>query len=286
MFRYIVMPSTGSAADIPVLHTALIVARTSNAHIFVLHTCPDIMDAVIGLAPAAGPGYDEMIGRIERRTARRREEAERRFRVFCEMQGLMVAANPANVNMPSAELHQEVGDELWKLAEYGRTSDLVVLGRVHDDPVLARLRLETAIMDTGRPVLIASNNATPADLDTIAIAWKDTVESAKAVSAAVPFIERAERVVVLTVPEGQRSEQRSATRLLEALRYHNRSVTLHELAQQDRPAVETMLDWVTSEAIGLLVMGAYGHSRVRELVLGGFTRHVLNAVTPTVLMAH
>jgi hypothetical protein len=58
------------------------------------------------------------------------------------------------------------------------------------------------------------------------------------------------------------------------------------LAWQDCPAVETMLDCVTSEAIDLLVMGAYGHGRMRELVFGGFTRHVLNTATPSVLMAH
>jgi len=286
MFRYILVPSTGGTTDIPVLHTALIVARISSAHICVLYTYPDIMDAVIGLAPAAGPGYDEMIRRIERRIAGRRAEAERRFLDFCEMQGLRVTANPATVNGPSAEFHQEVGDQRQKLAEYGRASDLVVLGRIHEDPALARLRLVTAIMDTGRPVLIASNNAALADIGTVAIAWKDTPGSAKAVSAALPFIEKAERVLVLTVREDQRSEQRSAIRLLEALRYHNPSVTLHDLARQDCPAVETMLDRVTSDAIDLLVMGAYSHNRVRELVFGGFTRHVLNTATPTVLMAH
>jgi hypothetical protein len=115
--------------------------------------------------PIAGARKNALLGNGDdrlcdvRRIAGRHEEAERHFRDFCTMQGLMVAANPANVNGPSAELHQEVGDAQSKLAEYGRTSDLIVLGRMHEHPAVSRLRLVTAIMDTGRPVLIASNNA-------------------------------------------------------------------------------------------------------------------------------
>ena len=142
----------------------------------------------------------------------------------------------------------------------------MVLGRSHEDAELARIMLETAIMHTGRPVLIAPSSKHSVRLNTVAIAWKDTIESAKAVSAALPFIERAERVLILTVQEEPPAEQ-SVTRLLSSLLYHNASTTVHLLPQESRPAVETLLDRVNSVGVNLLVMGAYGHSRLRELVL-------------------
>ncbi len=278
MFKFILVPSTGSVADLPVLHTALAVARMSAAHICVLDVYPDLDDAVIGLAP-------EMIGNIQQKNADRQEEAQRFFRDFCETESLAITTAATGIGAPSAELKAEAGDARLKLAAYGRTSDLVVLGRSHEDAELARIMLETAIMHTGRPVLIAPSSTHSVRLNTVAIAWKDTIELAKAVSAALPFIERAERVLILTVQEEPPAEQ-SVTRLLNSLLYHNASTTVHVLPQESRPAVETLLDRVNSVGVSLLVMGAYGHSRLRELVLGGFTRHVLNTATPPILLAH
>ncbi len=82
MFKYILVPSTASTADEPALQTALAVARMSAGHICVLDVRPDSAEAIIGLAPAAGPGYDDMIGRIQQKAADRQEEAERAFRIF------------------------------------------------------------------------------------------------------------------------------------------------------------------------------------------------------------
>ena len=187
MFKFILVPSTSSAADLPVLHTALAVARMSAAHICVLDVYPDLDDAVIGLAP-------EIIGNIQQKNADRQEEAERFFRDFCETESLAIATAATGIGAPSAELKPEAGDARLKLAAYGRTSDLMVLGRSHEDAELARIMLETAIMHTGRPVLIAPSSTHSVRFNTVAIAWKDTIKSAKAVSAALPFIERAERV--------------------------------------------------------------------------------------------
>lgn len=286
MFKCILVPSTGSAADVPVFHTALAVARLCAAHIRVLDVHPDLAEVIMRLAPAAGPGYEDMLGRARQQAADRRQKVEHAFRDFCKTENLTVTTTPTSVEGPSAELKAETGHEQSHLVEYGRASDLIVLGRIREDAALAQGLLETAIMETGRPVLIAPNEARPVSLKTVAIAWKDTVEATRAVAAALPLIERADRVRILTVQEGSQTAQRSAQRLAEALRYHNKSVTIHNLPHQPRSAAETLLDRVNAENAGLLVMGAYGHSRLRELVLGGFTRHVLNTDTTPVLMAH
>jgi nucleotide-binding universal stress UspA family protein len=121
---------------------------------------------------------------------------------------------------------------------------------------------------------------------TVAIAWKDTPEAAHAVAAAMPFVRRATRVVILSVEEDAKSTEPSCERLRHAIRWQNPRVIVHHLQQDGRHPVETMLEGVATLGADLLVMGGYSHSRMREVVFGGFTRRVLKSAELPVLMAH
>ena len=123
---------------------------------------------------------------------------------------------------------------------------------------------------------------------TIAIAWKNTRESAGAVAAALPFIRRAKRVIVFSVEEAEESDavDKSHLRLVRALRWHNPNTGSQVLRHESRPPVRVLLDALAREHCDMLVMGAYGHTRLREAVFGGFTRAVLDEAPLPVLMAH
>ena len=109
-------------------------------------------------------------------------------------------------------------------------------------------------------------------------------QAARAVAAAMPFLVRAKEIVILTVAEGEQPDK-SVDRLMRNLAWHGVRASKRILHPVARNAAETLLA-AAQEAAGLLVMGGYGHSRVREWVFGGFTEHVLTDAPLPVLLAH
>ena len=99
-------------------------------------------------------------------------------------------------------------------------------------------------------------------------------------------MEVADRVVILSVVEDGETEELSCERLRYALSWHNPNTTLQRLKQDGRPSVEVLLAAAGAAGADVLVMGGYGHSRVREVIFGGFTRHVLSGADLPILMAH
>lgn len=217
--------------------------------------------------------------------ASRQRLAEQSFRAFCEQEHLSVSCG-STVDPPSAEWTLETGDEPALLADHTRTADLLVVGRARDDEAVAIDILEAALMGTGRPVLIASPIVSRRISGIVAIAWKDTPESAKAVASSQPFLAMADQVIIYTVDDGTSRHHSSCKRLRHELSWHNSNISVHHLKHDDRPPVEVLLNAVAGANADLLVMGGYGHSRLHEVIFGGFTRHVMNGASLPVLMAH
>jgi nucleotide-binding universal stress UspA family protein len=288
MPKFILVRSTGGAADAPVFATALSVARTFGSHLAFLHVRPDVRQEFAALA-AAEVGVVSAIGdtmeRMEQEADRLEHDAERAWHDFCDREKLPLRTAPPADGV-SVEWINEIGaDPAW-IAAHGRTADLVVAGRGATVGGHAMEVLEAALMDTGHPVLIAPAKPPASVGRIVAIAWKDTREAAAGVSAALPFIAKAQRVIILTVDEGNNEDDRSPELLQRALRWHNANVLVHRLVIEARSPSETLLRAVAHAEADLLVMGGYGHTRLREAVFGGFTRHVLERATLPVLMAH
>jgi nucleotide-binding universal stress UspA family protein len=288
MFKYILVPVTGSETDAPVFTTALAVARLSGAHLEFLHVRVDVQQTLMAMATAdmgGGAGYDQIIVSLEQDVASRQQKAELAFRGFCERERLTISSEPAT-DLPSAEWRMETGDEPAWLAEHGRAADLLVVGRTREGEPVAMDVLEASLMATGRPVLIAPAKPPSRISGTVAIAWKNRPEAARAVAAAQPLVAMADQVIILSVDEGAGTDEQSCERLRHALSWHNANTTVQRLKQDGRPPVETLLAAATAAGADVLVMGGYGHSRVREVIFGGFTRHVLTGADLPILMAH
>ena len=146
--------------------------------------------------------------------------------------------------------------------------------------------LEAALMDTGRPLLVTPLHVPQTLLGTIVIAWKDTPEAAHAVAAALPLLERAEQVVIVSVVKEDDPREYSSDRLLRSLRWHNPNTIVRQLGRERRKPVDVMLREAERLQASLIVMGGYSHSRLREVVFGGFTNRILAGVDIPVLMAH
>jgi nucleotide-binding universal stress UspA family protein len=175
---------------------------------------------------------------------------------------------------------------------HARYADLVVLGQVNLDepPYVGQNLPEEVVLASGRPALIVPYDWAPGTLgDRVAIAWDASREAARAVSDAMPILEKATSVLVVSInpkstPLGH-GEVPGADIAVHLAR-HKVKVEV-ESVEMDRMEIgDALLSFATDRGCDLLVMGAYAHSRMRELMLGGATRTILKSMTLPVLMAH
>jgi nucleotide-binding universal stress UspA family protein len=284
MIKTILAPATGDDDDAAVFAAALAVARRFGGHLDVLHVHADPAEIAAAFAADAGAEVvtSGLTERFEAEADQREELARKSFEAFCKRERLSIGAARPRSGALSAQWHREIGSETGWIVEYGRSSDLLVVGRPAEGA--ARDVIEAALLDTGRPVLIPG--AVPLDPEIVAIAWKSTREAARAVTAAAPFLAEAKRVTILTAAEHDPLDRDSATRMFATVQRHNPATEVRYVPRGSRGVAETLLATAAEVGADLLVMGGYNHSRVRELILGGVTEHVLRSATLPVLIAH
>jgi hypothetical protein len=228
MFKYILVPATGNENDRPVFDTALVVAHAFSAHLAFLQVGIDVEQVGLTMLSGefgGGPDVSNAIENLRQQVAHQREKVEQAVREFCVKEGLPIRSQPDG-EAPSAESLVEVGTESNWLIRHGRTADLLVLGRAREGEQVAMSLLQSALIDTGRPILLVPTVAPSHVGRVVAIAWKDTRETARAITVALPFIHRAERVILLSVAEDGTTEEHSYERLRHALNWHNPNTTL------------------------------------------------------------
>lgn len=289
MIKTILVPATAGDMDIAVFQSALTVARAFAAHLEALHVHVDAKAmAATMLAGAEVQVSATVIGlveRIEKEAGLREAKAEQVFQEFCAREGLALADTPTAHGAPSAQWLRQIGDQAYWVAELGRSADLLVIGRRPDDPGASIETIEAALFNSGRPVLISPAAGLRALPETIVIAWKATPEAARAVGAAMPLLSTAKEIVIATVAEDQDLADEEGARLLTSLRWHGFNVSLRRVPPGPQGAASTLLSMAAEQA-ALVVMGAYGNSRLRQWVFGGFTRHVLRGAEVPVLLMH
>ena len=146
---------------------------------------------------------------------------------------------------------------------------------------------EEVLSDSGRGTLFVPPGAAPrAAIQRILVAWRDTHDAARAVAEALPFVARATRVDLVMVDTDPDGSGAPAAAMARYLTHHGGKVDVKSLASEGKTVAQALLEETAKGAIDLLVMGGYGHSRLREWVLGGTTRDILSATTIPVLMAH
>jgi nucleotide-binding universal stress UspA family protein len=160
------------------------------------------------------------------------------------------------------------------LAAEACAADLVVVGRSENYAPLGpapQLDIGDAVMKAGRPVLVVPPRCTSLSLDRVLVAWKDTAESRRAISAALPLLRKATATTIVDVAHWLR-------------RHHVQASAQVELSAGD---AGSQLDAIASEArIDIIVAGAYGHARLSEWIFGGVTRHLLQRSSACVLLVH
>jgi nucleotide-binding universal stress UspA family protein len=214
-----------------------------------------------------------------RRGQERAAEAERRFRAHADRLGL------------AHEWRALEGDLIDITRLHARYVDLTIVGQGTDladaPPDLAVLPEELAL-GVGRPVLVVPRYGTfPTVGERVLVAWNGSREATRAVNDALPILKRARKVTLLTMNPVEAAVPRAPGADI-ALHLARHQVTAEAAATRatDIEVGDVLLSYAADIGADLIVMGAYGHSRLREMVLGGATRHVLQHMTVPVLLSH
>ncbi len=281
----------GTKADEKVLEASYRLAALFNGHIDALHVRPDPAQVIAASSAALEPGMSltailgEVWDSILEANKSIAGHAHRNFQKFADDRGLPMRKEPGAPDEISASWLEVEGAYARAVTSTGRLHDAVVLaGSANEGELLPELG--SILTGCGRPLLLVPRHVADDISSSIAIAWKETPEAARAVTAAMPLLRLARRVVVLTVSEDEADSEASGQKLVEQLRWHGLKVVAHRVPVDNLSPAETLT--VTTKDVGakMLVMGGYGHSRAFEFIFGGFTRHALADAPLPVLMAH
>lgn len=175
-----------------------------------------------------------------------------------------------------------------KLGELAREYDLSIVAQAQPDYDIAEnLAIEGALFGSGRPVLVVPYiQSSGLRLDRIMVCWDGSRNAARAVGDAMPFLQRAGTIEVVTVESRERRNELSGAKVAAHLARHGLEVELKPIVSPDLDVADAVLSHAADTSTDLIVMGGYGHTRLREFVLGGATSGILNAMTVPALMAH
>ena len=285
--KHILVPVVSTNQAQASLTMAFKVAKRYGAHITALHltTNPDF--AVPAVIPAMPTDYIVKTTESVRKAAAGHAVGLRRiFESCCADHQIAVFSDMGLDDRTGASWQVREGQVPQDYARAARIADLIVLRRPYDDNEMGeRELLETVLLESGRPVLLTTRDPS-ADLSGPAIVgWNGSAEAAKALASAMPFLQQASAVTVVSVGENDDPwpDSESAAQFLKG---HNINASAKSLNLESTPVAHVLLEECRKSKAGLMVIGAYSRSRWRELILGGVTRYLIQHADVPVLLMH
>jgi nucleotide-binding universal stress UspA family protein len=197
-------------------------------------------------------------------------------------------ARLAAVSAESRLVEASVSGATNVFGSIARTFDLSVVGQAEPKSMRDDLMIEGALFDSGRPVLVVPYiQRAGLKLDRVMVCWDGSRNAARAINDAMPFLSRAKAVDVVTITAGRdRSGEIKGADIAQHLARHGLNVELRRINAGDVDVANVILSDAADRDADLIVMGGYGHSRLREFVLGGATRGIRSSMTVPTLMSH
>jgi nucleotide-binding universal stress UspA family protein len=260
-----------------VLEPAIRLAGRNNAHLIGMHVYPGVPAPPVPL-----PFGSDVVKAV---AAAQQKETEEISETFSRM-----TANQPFVAEWRAEKGPHV-DPTSVVLGHGRAADLIVAGQTDPDWDTSPVQdvAEHLALGSGRPVLVVPYIGRYPEIGrNVVIAWKGGRESARAVFDALPILKQAEEVQILEIDEGSGTRDGASpdSSIAIALARHGIKPTVRTSIAGDIKVGDEILSRLADMGADLLVMGAYGHSRMRELVFGGVTRHIARHMTVPTLFSH
>lgn len=289
MIKTLFVPVSGSDTDTRVLTTALAIARPFSAHLRFFHMHLSLGEAIVR-APHAefviGSAIATTLESLRQQAQTLSANARAQCRDFCNFHEVSMQAAPLPAGVLSASWMQEERDAMSRLMFHARHSDVIVLGRARNRDYMPIGIIETLLMGSGRPIILAPEGAAPESIKTVVVGWKETPEAVRALHAALPLLTQAERVVLLSTAEEGAASQEALDDLARQLAWHGISAQLHFTPERSGPVANQLQRIAAQLQADLLVVGGFGHGQFRERMFGGVTQSLIDEAMLPVFMVH
>jgi nucleotide-binding universal stress UspA family protein len=276
MVKDVVVNLTGNQPQDSAADYAVSVAAAFQAHIvgvgFVYE--PIIPGSVLGGVPT------DLIEVQREENAKAAQTAVSRFEEATRQAGLSAETRIIDASMAGA------ADLFGRIA---RRYDIAVVAQARrEQGASEELLIEGALFGSGRPVIVVPNEHSGGlKLDRVLICWDGSRPAARAIADAIPFLARAKTIeIVVVTGERDKSGELTGANMSRHLARHGVQVEIKQIAAGSSGVQSAILAHTTGSNADFLVMGGYGHSRLREFILGGVTRSILGAMPVPVLMSH
>jgi nucleotide-binding universal stress UspA family protein len=234
------------------------------------------------IVPVSGTGYipAEVIESQEADNEAAAKAAIKKFTEVTRRTG--ISADPLTISASLAG----AGD---KFAQMARCFDLAIVGQAQPETsTLEEIIGETTLFDSGRPmIMVPYIQRAPLKLDNVMVCWDGSRPAARAIGDAMPLLVKSGRVevVIVTNERGKQDEIEGAD-MGQHLARHGVKVDVHRISEGDIDVADALLSHAADSGTDFMVMGGYGHSRLREFVLGGVTHSIFRSMTIPALMSH
>lgn len=287
--KKVLVPLTGRPLDRRAVAAAFLIAERFGAHVEGLSVMPHVEIRTSIESAAIPKALVEQLIRIgQADQAEVVDAAHRLFDECCTRHGARMTDGVGGLgDGVSASWKQATGPLAETVAEEARLADIAVIAQASDGTNAMGPVIEAALFGSGRPLLLAPLPEPSSLGTTVAVAWDGGAAAARAVGAALPFLHRAEKIIVLSTDAPDQSRSADPERLTRYLALHGIVAAIHSVPVSGHAISKALRESARDVGCDLLVMGAYGHSRVRERVWGGVTLDVLREPSSLpILMAH
>jgi nucleotide-binding universal stress UspA family protein len=289
MIKTILVPTSGSDTDPRVFATALSIARPLGAHIEFFHVRLSACEAAVHTPHAefcVGPAIANALDCLERSEGEQSTKAFEHVNMFCSTHEIALRATPSITPSVTAEIVEEIDHAESRLLAHARHSDLLVLGRPRHADLMPYDLIETLLLGSGRPIVIAPESLPAQPSGTIVVGWQETPAAARALSAALPLLKLAHRVVLMNVGESEAGTSSNLDRVARQLSWHGVFAETKHVPGAAKTATQVLLQAASDLNPDLLVVGGYNHRPLQESIFGGATRSLLEHAETPIFMMH
>lgn len=279
----------GGERDAVIFQTAFAAAVPLSAHLDFLHVhvsagiAAQYDDAVqFAVGAAVGNAFDDLRIKAQKFS----QVAEEHFRELCAHSKIEIRDTSTDGKTVTASFREEKDTTVERLIFHARQSDLVVLGRARQTQGLSPYTLEDLIRKSGRPVLVAATVAPRTLTGTVMVCWQKSDNVARAVAAAMPLLTNAKRVVIISITKRNKDAIDGAHDLVRQLA-RNRVLAEARNIQANEIRMPSLLAEAAEDCgADLVVMGAYGHPRMREIFFGSSTEALIRDIDRPIFLMH
>jgi nucleotide-binding universal stress UspA family protein len=234
------------------------------------------------IVPISGAGYipADVIDTQERDNAAAAKAALDRFAAASKRAG--ISAEPLTMSASLGGVAEQFG-------RIARRFDLSIVGQAEPGTsAVEDVIAEAALFESGRPVIVVPYiQKEPLKLDQVMVCWDGSRSAARAIGDAVPLLKKSKRVeIIIVANERGKQDEIAGADMGAHLARHGLNVEVRRMALGDIDVADVLLSHAADSGCDFIVMGGYGHSRLREFVLGGVTRSIFRSMTVPVLMSH